>query len=171
MCELLEMLVFRFLLVLALCLAFAGAEEITYPKAHDYNYNANILYDSTGNTTDSFLIRPGFNFSFAGKLYDQCWFHKNARLSFDIASNFEFEFHDGRLDKGQTNPQEWIKINPYFFYLSGRRLLVRSTADNFTIDYSAIEFNSNVRWIITYYRNETNEVFDVETFQTDYKNS
>lgn len=53
----------------------------------------------------------------------------------------------------------WLNCNTHTFSASVASLNV----DNFTIDYAAVELDSNVRWAITYYRNETNEVFDVET--------
>ena len=73
----------------AILLSIVLSKEVTYPQTrNNYDYNAIVVYNiSSDNVTQlidtSRVIRPGFEFEFAGRVYNACWFHTDGGLSFD----------------------------------------------------------------------------------------
>lgn len=164
------------IIVIFMGFSLARADDIAYPPPNDYySYGATVIYDKTDSMINvAYLIEPRFNFTFANQVYSRCWFHTDGRLSFDAPHNRSYPINESNSDKNDARaPKEWIRVSTSYYLLMGSRLLVRATDDNFTIDYSAVrqyKQSEAVRWIITYYRNATNEVYDIETSYNGIQN-
>lgn len=146
------------LLLTAILLGAVCEESITYLPPHDYNYTANTIFNVTCNLADTtYHIRPGFEFLTRGKNYSECWFHTDGLLFFDSK-------YAKYSRKSNYTPTPCIALAGNM--LLGKNLVVRTTSDNFTVDYAAKNIDGlSVHWIITYYRNSSDWVFDVHTIE------
>lgn len=131
-------------------------ESITHQPSHYYNYTANILINVTGNPTGAtYHLQLGFKFPMSGSKHNEYWFHTDGLLLFN-SKNLT------TLTKIPGN--HVITLGLEWFY--GESLVLRSTSDNFTIDYVAKSIEGEqAHWIAAYYNNSKDWVFDVDTIE------